>query len=305
MEYARAALPAVPLFQDLYLCTAGKSVCCPGHGFGPDVRLNYLIHCVLSGKGCFETDEKQYFLSKGQGFLIEPGLTTRYFADDAQPWSYIWIGFNGTLAPKIVKTLGLGPKRPVFSFKNLKELEETADKLLLPASSDTELSLNQHTLLLSFFHLLAQNLAGEGGDGADSRSNYHIYKALSFIRSNYANQIRVIDVANYLGINRFYLSDLFQKTMGHSPQEYISSFCLGRAREMLTTTNIPVTEIAYACGYSNIEIFSKAFKRKYLASPSQYRKYALEHPGVNPMDYIRKLKEERTARETQSADPVK
>lgn len=304
MEQARAAIPAVPLFQDLYLCTAGKSVCCPEHSFGPDVRLNYLIHYILSGKGRFETDEKQYFLHQGQGFLIEPGLTTRYCADKDQPWSYLWIGFNGTLASKLLKTLGLGRSQPVFSCQIQNELEEIADMLLLPASSDVELSLNQHRLLLSFFHLLAQNLSAETqNDTNESKSNYHIYKALNFIRSNYSNQIHVSDVANYLGISRFHLFHLFKETIGHSPQEYIAGFCLGRAREMLTTTDFSVKEIAYVCGYSNTEIFSKAFKRKYCLSPFQYRRYALEHPGINPIDYIRRIKERRNSHESEPSSP--
>ncbi len=291
MEQARVVLPATPLFEELYLCAGGMSVCFPGHSFGPEVRINYLIHVILSGKGVFETDEMRYHLCQGQGFLIEPGLSTFYCADTENPWNYLWIGFNGTLAPQIIEALGLGQRRPVFSCPSLSDLSAIMKRLLLFPSEKENAFLYQHTLLLSFLSILSKNSAPERESKAyESRSNYYITRALKFIRDNYSSSIQVTDVANYLGISRNYLFTLFQETMGHSPQEYISSFCLGRARELLTTTSYSVSEIGVLCGYRDPDVFSKAFKRKYLSSPSQYRKYTLAHPEMNPIDYIRALR---------------
>ncbi len=287
MEHANVAIPAVPVFQDLYLCTAGRSICCPGHAFGPDVRLNYLIHYILSGKGIFETDEIRYHLCQGQGFLIEPGRSTRYQADEADPWTYIWIGFNGALAPLLLNQLGLNRNHPIFSCRAGRELEQIACRLLQSAPSDIQLSMNQQSLLLSFFHVLA-------GCGplqphvpvSDTKANYHMEKALAYIRENYARRIHVTDVAAHLGISRFHLHTLFTETVRQTPQEYISGFRLGRARDYLTTTDYSVSQIAQMCGYSNADVFSKAFRRKYLASPSWYRRYLQEHPGENPSEYV-------------------
>lgn len=293
MEHARVAVPAVPLFRDLYLCTAGRSVCCPGHSFGPDVRLNYLIHYILSGRGIYETDEIQHHLREGQGFLIEPGRTTRYQADEKDPWTYIWIGFNGSLAPFLLDRLKLNWRSPVFSCPSAPELETIAEQLLLPASSDICLALNQQTLLLEFFRTLTDKGSVCMNDSAScSRANYHMEKALAFIRSNYSRQIHVADVADYLGISRFHLHDLFTEMVRQTPREYISGFRLGRARELLTTTQYSVARIAQLCGYSDADVFSRAFKRKYLASPSWYRQYVSDHPGENPSDSIRLQQEE-------------
>lgn len=287
MEEARAIVPAAALFQDLYLCTAGKSMCYPGHSFGPDIRLNYLIHYVLKGRGVFETDHRQYHLVKGQGFLIEPGQTTRYEADARAPWTYIWIGFNGTLAPRILEELGLGQAYPVFSCKQAFRPEEILEDFFGLESEGVILSLDQHVLLLSFLHAIAQNLVRETEHKRlEGGRNYHIDKALEFIRANYSNQLHVSDLASYLGISRYHLFRLFQENLGQSPQEYITSFSLGQARELLTTTSFSIQEVAFLCGYSNAEIFSKAFKKKYGISPSKYRRYALEYPGIDPAEFL-------------------
>ena len=120
-----------------------------------------------------------------------------------------------------------------------------------------------------------------------TKANYHMEKALAYIRDNYALPIRVSDVADYLGISRFHLRSLFMDMVKQTPQQYMAGFRLGRAREFLTTTDYPVRQIAQLCGYSNPDVFSKAFKRKYLASPSWYRQYALDHPGENPSESLR------------------
>ena len=63
-------------FSDLYLCFCGYEECLPGHSFGPAVRPNYIIHCILKGKGIYRAEGATYELGTGQGFLIEPGVQT-------------------------------------------------------------------------------------------------------------------------------------------------------------------------------------------------------------------------------------
>lgn len=292
MEQARVLIPEKHLFEDLYFCGGGRSVCMPGHSFGPDVRFNYLIHYVISGRGVFETDDLRYSLCKGQGFLIEPGVSTFYQADRREPWSYLWISFQGKLAGRIVQDLGMGKACPVFSCENGAALEDILDRLF--DAPKAGLSMYQHAQLLAFLHVLANKPEARQHrqhiDGSKNQNNYHIDKALVFIRANYSNHMQVSDIANYLGISRNYLFTLFQENMGQSPQEYLSGFRLGCARELLTTTACSIGEIALLCGYKNASVFASAFKRKYQISPSLYQKYNQEHPETNPTEFANSVK---------------
>ena len=74
----------------------------PSHSFGPNIRDYYLIHFILEGKGVFINPKKQYELEKGDAFLIRPGEVCTYKADNDEPWTYIWIGFNGNMSFKIL-----------------------------------------------------------------------------------------------------------------------------------------------------------------------------------------------------------
>lgn len=179
LERARVLIPGKRLFDDLYFCGGGKSVCMSGHSFGPDVRMNYLIHYIISGKGIFETDKMTYHLCQGEGFLIEPNVSTFYQADETEPWSYLWISFNGQIASRILKDLDLCREHPVFSCEKGDDLEAVLSRLF--NASESESSLFQHGQLLAFLHVLAQkphNLRNLNTLG--SKANYHTDRALAF-----------------------------------------------------------------------------------------------------------------------------
>ena len=57
--------------SSLELAYAGHEVCKPGHFFGPAVRVHYLIHFILKGKGFFTARGSRYSLHEGQLFLIK------------------------------------------------------------------------------------------------------------------------------------------------------------------------------------------------------------------------------------------
>ena len=95
------------IFTDLYLCYCGYAYCEPLHSYGPAVRPNYLLHYIMSGKGIYQIDGATHTLGKGEGFLIEPNKQTFYQADVQEPWSYLWIGFDGSNVERCLRTIGL------------------------------------------------------------------------------------------------------------------------------------------------------------------------------------------------------
>ncbi|MFP7174489.1 AraC family transcriptional regulator [Priestia filamentosa] len=257
-------------FQDFHLLFCGYAVCEPLHHFGPAVRPNYIIHVVLSGKGYYYVGEEKYTLGKGQGFLILPDVLTRYEADEEDPWTYIWIGFDGTNSMEHLRNIGIGADKLFFQSQSTRELEEVVMDMLQYKKLDVRDEYRIQSLLYLFFSLIA-NSSSDFYKEETSKENDYITKSIEFIQTHYNEKIKVTDIAHYVSLNRSYLTTLFRKRTGVSIQQYLAQFRLTRAVELLALTDLSIEQIAESCGYSDPLVFSKAFKREKGISPTKYR----------------------------------
>ena len=258
-------------FKDLYLMTCGYAKCDPLHSFGPAVRPNYIIHFVLEGRGKYQVGDEVYEISGGQGFLIEPEVLTFYQADAKDPWTYLWIGFQGEKAQEFMKDIGLNSQKLIFRSKHAEKLKEIVVSMLKNNTYSVTSQFILEGLLYIFLSVLTEDIEITFFSEKE-RENLYIRKAIEYIQNTYSNNIKVTDIASYVSINRSYLYTLFQKNTGMSPQEYLANYRLTRAAELLDVTDLPVSSVAMSCGYRDPLVFSKAFKGKKGMSPSQYRK---------------------------------
>ena len=82
----------------------------------------------------------------------------------------------------------------------------------------------------------------------------------------------VQSVANALHISPNYLSGLLKTLTGKSTQEHIQDKLITHAKELLSTTNLSINEVAYSLGYTYPQTFSKLFRIKTAYSPAEFRK---------------------------------
>lgn len=81
----------------------------------------------------------------------------------------------------------------------------------------------------------------------------------------------VLHFAQQLNMSANYLSDMLRTLTGQSTQQHIQDKIIERAKHMLTTTNLTVTEIAYKLGFEYSQSFSKLFKSKTHQTPLEFR----------------------------------
>lgn len=78
-------------------------------------------------------------------------------------------------------------------------------------------------------------------------------------------------LAAQLNLSPSYLSDMLRSLTGRNAQQQIHDRMIGKAKEMLTTTDLSVTEVAYALGFEYSQSFSKLFKREMKMSPLEFK----------------------------------
>jgi AraC-like DNA-binding protein len=240
------------------------------HSYGPAVRPHYLIHCIMSGEGYYSIEDTKYHLKKGQGFLIEPDILTFYRSDVENPWEYVWIGFSGSDAKQILEKIGLNITNPIFTFEDSDAIYQIVKDVVAYPNLGIANELRITGLLYKFLSLIAQSTIDLSK--SEDKKNIYVEKAIEFIKNNYYSGIKIRDIANYIGINRSYLYTLFTKYTGITPQQYLNTFRISRAKELLTFTDFSIESISISCGYRDPLVFAKAFRQLTGMSPSNFRR---------------------------------
>lgn len=274
----------------LYVNCCGCSRTESLHSFGPASKPHYLIHYVLSGKGVFRFHDKEYRLEAGYGFLIWPDELAFYQADETEPWSYLWVGFGGSRAADYLAEMGLSARHPIFFCDRDEELYAIVRDMMEHNTYGMANDLRRNGQLGVFLSVLAES-AGVVAKDEEDKGNRYVKKALSFIQSNYCNPIKVTDIADYVCINRSYLYTLFQNSMGMSPQQFLTTFRITKATELLQLTALPIESIAISCGYHDPLVFTKAFRQMKGMSPTGYRKEMKKGEGRRNKEDLRQVEE--------------
>ena len=250
----------------LYHC--GQEQCKPYHFYGPAIRPHYLLHYILHGCGSYSVNGKTYNLKGGEAFLIYPGVTSIYTADEQDPWEYCWIGFDGYDVHSILQACGLSSTNHVCTDQSNGRLWNEFMKLIEYFNEKKENELT----LLSQLYLCFSHLYLPAAASAKGLHETHIEKALEYIHNNYTYDIKISDIANYLHIDRTYLYKLFMTHIEASPQHYLIMYRIDVAKRLLKETHLSVTEIAYSCGFRDASSFNKHFRAQMYMTPLQYKK---------------------------------
>lgn len=257
----------VYLSKALNLYYGGWEICCPMHTFGPAIRQHYLIHYVTRGKGRLWMNDTCYVIEKDTMFLIRPGITCVYQADKDDPWEYCWICIDGYDVENMLNNSGFDKVNPLFFDKSNGEVRDAMLNFIFYFSKYKN---NKYMLLSRLYNIFGHMKIQMKKQQAKS---IHVEKAIDYIYENYYKSITIIDIANYLGIDRTYLYRLFKEEYNMSPQKYLLNFRLKAAMNKLEGGNMSIAEIAYSCGFNDASAFCHQFKKVYKDTPLNYRRY--------------------------------
>lgn len=111
------------------------------------------------------------------------------------------------------------------------------------------------------------------------KSNHQILERLEKLLSDYfdSNDLiskglpTVVNIAQALNLSPKYLGSLLKVLTGQNTQQHIHEKLIEKAKEKLSTTDLSISEIAYALGFEHLQSFSKLFKTKTHLSPLEFR----------------------------------
>lgn len=98
-----------------------------------------------------------------------------------------------------------------------------------------------------------------------------LLKAQYYIEANFAKDIDLHSMAREAMMSHFHFLRLFKVAFGQTPYQYLLTYRLTRSADLLLTTEFPIYDIAYRCGFESNVVFSMQFKQVYGIPPSRYR----------------------------------
>lgn len=116
---------------------------------------------------------------------------------------------------------------------------------------------------------VAENISGEDAE--------FMAKVMAFVNSHLSDsEVGVGDMADYVAVSRSGLTRKLKSILGVTPSEFLKESRLSRASSLLTTTSMPIKDIAVDCGFADLNYFGKCFKSAYGVSPTHYRRDSID-----------------------------
>ena len=269
-EYKYSFKNQLRTMASLTVYRTGRQQCAPLESRGQEIRVFYLIHLVIRGKGTFILNNRRYPVRTGDAFLIYPNMPINYIADEKDPWEFWWVGFNGTDAGFLLDATQFSLKNPVITPSD----PETFRDLLADIYAARG-NLPHETIMMSakLYSLLAflirdnQNILGQKQEQGTSRFQH----ACDYIAEHYGEFITVNDVAKALGISRSRLYRIFMQQIAMSPQKYLTEFRIRRACIQMAGSEKSIKEISFMVGFKDQMYFSTVFKSVTGKTPTEFR----------------------------------
>ena len=146
--------------------------------------------------------------------------------------------------------------------------------VLLNEEKDIFYKLDTRLNLIRIMQMMIKQETGSG----HVDENYNIKngevkkKIISYIENNYTSKITLAEISEVVHMSQKYFSRFFKENFGINFVDYVNRVRLDKAVSMLLSTDEQVTEIALACGYTNISYFIRSFKKAFGTSPHAFRR---------------------------------
>lgn len=272
----------------LFLNCAGRTQISPGVIYPPDshpsgyyftyengrILHEYQINYITGGEGIYENHSGTYKVNPGSLMLTKPGCWHRYEPLKDTGWVENYVGFSGQFAHQVFDRPWFRSKNPVLDIGHSEEIIDSYDKIFSYVKEEKpgyqQVAAGMIMKMLGFIVSVDKQK-----DFSGKRVEKIIQMACFTIRENVEAEINFQSFAQEHHIGYSYFRKMFKKYTGIPPVQYHLDLKILRAKEMLLFTDKSIKEISYELGFQSNYYFSRVFKNKLGASPSEIRKNLL------------------------------
>jgi len=247
---------------------AGYERALPGrylwHGLKRGSQDFLLWQYTLDGAGLLTGPGETHVLKAGDAMLLKiPGDHCYTVAPGEDHWEFVFVILRGSeclrIGEEVINECGMAA-------------DIYRDDELLAVANEILTQQGEHfaalsTLAYSFVMTLADK-ARLGGGGVPEQLRI----ARKYALEHFADNLQAGDLAQAANMSYGHFNREFTRAFAVSPGVYLLQLQLEKAVNLLQNSTLNMKEIALASGFSNASYFCRAFKKKYLVSPGDFRK---------------------------------
>ena len=138
---------------------------------------------------------------------------------------------------------------------------------------------NSFNEIVDILSVITEKMAGMIFSFHGVRHFSALRKAERYIWKNYTRKLSLQEIADASGLSAPYFSTVFKEEMGENLSNYLNRLRVEKAATMLITTDVPISGVAFACGFEDQSWFSKIFKINTGFTPGKYRERGINASG--------------------------
>lgn len=245
------------------------------HRFHPHAHTFYELGFVLEGQCVWHVGRKALRLEQGDALLLQPSVIHHESVPDAGVARLAWLGFDFAHKPKVPPALLC----PVPGGAHSTELAHLLQVIFSEHQSTALGSAERARLALQESLIVLCRGLEQPVDRGEPPTPAHMSarqaqiarSAGRYLTENLAKPLSVREVARYHSLCTPHFSAVFRRYHGVSPRRFLHQARIARAKELVSTGELAMKEIAAICGYVDAAHFCRRFKENTGVTPKQYR----------------------------------
>ncbi|WP_335964735.1 helix-turn-helix transcriptional regulator [Galbibacter sp. PAP.153] len=247
----------------------------------------YCVACKIGSSGKFKYGQRDYDFDDGMMSFTKPGQIFSVTNISNNPVTGFMLVFKADFirhSPlgKVINTYGFFSYAIAEALHLSEKENEIIMSLLQQIKNELKNNIDNYSqdLVISHIDLLlnySRRFHNRQFLTRNAENNDLLIKIEEILRDylNTKASISGLPTVKYLSeelnMSPSYLSDMLRNLLGQNAQTYIQNFIINEAKDLISTTNLSVKEIAYNLGFQHPQSFSSMFKKKTHQTPLQYR----------------------------------
>lgn len=256
--------PETPLPFFVSMC--GVSYCDASYRIERSNSDVSVMEYIISGCGTVNENNRIFYPGAGDIYYLKKRNNHLYYSDAENPWTKIWINFEGALAEKITECFSLSEK----NYFHAPDLKPMFFDMYNISRKNTDVKSISEQISVIFLQII-QKLSD--ACNYDLKFASPTAAALKDLIDNMTDFTATLDdLSKKIYCSKSHAIREFRLAYNITPYEYILRNRFSVAETLLKNTRLSITEIAEKTGFCDVHYFSGMFSKRYGVSPSRYRK---------------------------------